>query len=115
MPKVIKTCMPEVNEQNIDILTDAATSPDAFESKCINAAYHLAYKRLISGEATSQETTYFLKLGSKVATLEMKKLEADTKKAEAQAKALDTSKEQQAYDKVIDALMSYRGVTNDNE
>ena len=46
-----------------------AITPEARESQLVSMAYDLVEQRLLNGTATSQETTYFLKLGSSNAKL----------------------------------------------
>ena len=51
-----------------------ATTPEEREQQLTALAYNLVEQRLLDGTATSQETTYFLNLGSQRKRLEEEKL-----------------------------------------
>lgn len=81
----------------------------------VSLAYDLVEKRLREGTATSQETTHFLKLGSKRAQLEMELLEKQAELASAKAesvKAMQHSEE--LFDKAIAAMKRYSGHGGDD-
>lgn len=84
------------------------STPAAKESQLIALAYEEVERRLRDGTATSQETTYFLKLGSTNAALERREQEARIKKLEAQVEAMESMKNVEAlYREAIQAVRSY--------
>lgn len=92
-----------------------AATPEAREAQMVSLAYDLVEKRLREGTATSQETTHFLKLGSKRAQLEMELLEKQAELAAAKAesvKAMQHSEE--LFDKAIAAMKRYSGHGGDD-
>lgn len=59
---------------NNHVLGPPATTPEEREQQLTALAYNLVEQRLLDGTATSQETTYFLNLGSAKKRLEEEKL-----------------------------------------
>ena len=91
-------------------------TPGAKEAQLIALAYDCVEKKLRDGTATSQETTYFLKLGSEQAALEKRQLEERIKLLEAQTKSLAAAEKLEAmYDDVINAVLSYRSPVTSGE
>ena len=86
------------------------------ENQLIAAAYDLAEKRILEGTASSQELTYFLKMGSSKAVLERDRLREENKLLRAKTAALES----QAHDgellnKALKAFKSYRGESEEDE
>lgn len=78
------------------------------EDQLIALAYDLVEERLRNGTATSQETTLFLKLGSRKDRLERDILKKKIKVLEEQAEALQATKRLEAlYSDAINAARSY--------
>lgn len=87
-----------------------ALTPEARESQLISLAYDLVEARLLEGTATSQETTYFLKLASSKTKLENEKLIEENKLLRAKTEAIQSEKKnEEFYAKVLSALKKYNG------
>lgn len=87
-----------------------ALTPEAEENQLIYLATELVKQRLIDGTASSQETTHFLKLGSRKNRLEMEKLEEENKLLRAKTENLQSQKNvEEAYLKAINAMKRYSG------
>lgn len=98
-----KEAWPEHEPETMPRLT-----PNGKESQCIALAYELVEKRLRAGTATSQETTYFLRLGSSFNELEKRQLEEKIKLLEARTEAMESAKRVEAlYTDAISAVTSY--------
>lgn len=92
-----------------------AISPEAEESQCIALATNLVKQRLINGTATSQETTFFLKLGSQQAKLEREKLARENELLRAKTDALNKGADDNVdYKEVLRVLKTYRGEAYNN-
>jgi hypothetical protein len=86
------------------------------QDQMIARAYDLVEQRLIDGTATSQETTYFLKLASDKERLELEKQRQEIKLAEAKIKALEAEQSHtELFEKVVAALRSYQGADYEEE
>lgn len=86
------------------------------ENQLIAAAYDLAEKRILEGTASSQELTYFLKIGSSRTALENEKLREENKLLRAKTEALQAQINNEALlDKALKAFRSYRGEDEDEE
>lgn len=80
------------------------------ENQLIAAAYDLAEKRILEGTASSQELTYFLKMGSSKTKLENEKLKEEVTHLRAKTSALEAQISNEALlDKALRAFRSYRG------
>ena len=80
------------------------------ENQLINLAYDVVEAWLRNNEATSQETTHFLKLGSSQAVLEKKQLEARVELLQSQVEQLrSNARLEEKYDEAIAAMRSYSG------
>lgn len=87
-----------------------ALSPEARENQLISLAYDLVEERLLEGTATSQETTYFLKLASSKTRLENEKLMEENKLLRAKTESIQAEKKnEEFYAKVLAALKKYNG------
>lgn len=86
------------------------------ENQLIAAAYDLAEKRILEGTASSQELTYFLKMGSSKAVLERDKLREENKLLKAKTEALKAQVNNEALlEKALKAFRSYRGDGEDED
>ena len=86
------------------------------ENQLIAAAYDLAEKRILDGTASSQELTYFLKMGSSKTKLENEKLKEEVTHLRAKTSALEAQISNEALlDKALRAFRSYRGEDEDEE
>lgn len=100
-----KTQMP-----NPDRKSRPALTPEARENQMISLAYDLVEQRFRDGTASSQETTYFLKLASDKTRLEKEKLEEENKLLRAKTEAIqEDRKSAEFYSQVLDALKLYSG------
>lgn len=80
------------------------------QNQMINLAYDLVETRLRNGDATSQETTHFLKLGSTLAKLEEEQLQARVELLQGQVEQLrSNARLEEKYDEAIAAMRSYSG------
>lgn len=86
------------------------------ENQLIAASYDLAEKRILEGTASSQELTYFLKLGSSKTRLENEKLKEEVTHLKAKTAALEAQISNEALlDKALRAFRSYRGEIEDED
>lgn len=86
------------------------------ENQLIAAAYDLAEKRILEGTASSQELTYFLKMGSSKTKLENDKLREEVTHLKAKTAALEAQVSNEALlDKALKAFRSYRGEDESEE
>lgn len=93
-----------------------ALTPEARESQLISLAYDLVEERLLEGTATSQETTYFLKLASSKTRLENEKLIEENKLLRAKTEAVQSEKKnEEFYGKVLAALKKYNGQSRQDD
>ena len=82
----------------------------------IARAYDLVEQRLIDGTATSQETTYFLKLASEKEKLEVEKQRQEIELTKAKIKELEAERTQaELFERVVSAIRSYQGVDYEDE
>ena len=86
------------------------------ENQLIAASYDLAERRILEGTASSQELTYFLKLGSSKTRLENEKLKEEVTHLKAKTAALEAQINNEALlDKALRAFRSYRGELEDED
>ena len=79
-------------------------------------AYDLVEQRMRDGTATSQETTYFLKLGNTNQKLEKKKLEKQIELLEAKTEQIKAAKRMdEVYMEAISAFKLYEGNQDDDD
>lgn len=91
-----------------------ATTPEGRENQLINLATNLVEERLRNGTATSQETTFYLKLGSEKEKLEREKLKREIDLLSEKKKALESAeRSEQLFTEAIAAMKRYQG--NDDE
>lgn len=98
-----------IKQEPIELPPPAKTL-EGRENQLINMAYDVVERRLATNEATSQETTHFLKLGSTLAKLEKEQLEARVALLQGQVEQLKSNARLEAkYDEAIAAMRSYSG------
>ncbi len=87
-----------------------ATTPEAREHQLISLAHDEAERQIVSGEASSQVLTHFLKLGSTRERKEQRRLELEAELLEKKAAAMDSAKRvEELYDEAIKAMRRYGG------
>ena len=87
-----------------------ATTPEGRENQLISLAVDLAEEQLISGEASSQVITHFLKLGSSTDRIERDILVERKELLKAQTEAIHSTKKiEEMYKNALDAMRSYTG------
>ena len=87
-----------------------ALTPEARENQMIALAIDLVEQRLLDGTASSQETTFYLKLGSSKAKYEKQLLKAQAEVAVAKKEALDAQRRSdEDLKEVIRAFRQYSG------
>lgn len=97
-------------------LPPPAKTRDGREHQLTNLAYDLVEQRLRNGDATSQETTYFLKAGSATAQLEKEQLAARVELLQGQIEQLrSNARLEEKYDAAIAAMRSYSGQEAETE
>lgn len=91
-------------------------TPEARENQIIAQAYDLAEQQIMSGTASSQVITHFLKLGSTREKLE-KEIKLEEKKLlVAKTESLQSQKQvEMMYKDALNAMRTYSGAGNDNE
>lgn len=94
-----------------------ATSPESREAQISSLAYDLVEQRIRDGTATSQETTYFLRIGSPLAKRQQLKLDKEIELLEAKTEAIKAEKRmEEVYMEAINAMRLYQGIGGeDNE
>lgn len=92
-----------------------AMSSEARDAQMSSLAYDLVEQRMRDGTATSQETTYFLKLGNPNVQLEKKKLEKQIELLEAKTEQIQAAKRMdEVYMLAINAMKMYGGEQEDD-
>lgn len=92
------------------------TTPERYNNQVVAAAYRLAEDQILSGEASAQVITHFLKEGSPRTQLELQRLENENALLKArveQIKAAQNFEEMAA--KAYDAIKTYQGHSDDDE
>ena len=93
-----------------------AMSSEARDAQMSSLAYDLVEQRMRDGTATSQETTYFLKLGNPNVQLEKKKLEKQIELLEAKTEQIQAAKRvDEMYSEAINAFRLYGGEQDDGD
>lgn len=97
-------------DQNSSRKIRPALTPEARETQLISLAMDLVEQRLLNGTATSQETTFFLKLGSMKEKVEKEILEKQKTLIEAKTDALQAAKRiEELYANALSAMREYSG------
>lgn len=93
-----------------------ATTPEERENQLIEAAVDLAEQQLLSGEASAQVITHYLKLGSSREKLEQQRISNEVQLLETKREVMESEKrtEQLMLD-ALNAMRSYTGAGDDNE
>lgn len=87
-----------------------ATTPEGRENQMVSAAIDLAEKQILSGNASSQVITHFLKLGSTRERLEQQRLEHENELTRVKIEALESQKRvEELYMEALSAMRSYAG------
>jgi len=87
-----------------------ATTPEGRENQLISLAADLAEKQLVSGTASSQVITHFLKLASTREKLEQERLQRENLLLSAKVDQISSTKTmEKLYEKAIEAMRSYSG------
>lgn len=87
-----------------------ATTPEARERQLIAAAIDLAEQQILSGKASSQVLTHFLKLASSRERLEQERLKAEVKLVGAKVENLASSANiEQLMKDAMTAMKKYSG------
>lgn len=85
-------------------------TPEAEENQMISLAVDLARKQLQDGTASSQVITHYLKLGTTLAKLEIKKAEADLELTRAKSKSVENAgTSEKIYEEALKAFRGYSG------
>lgn len=88
------------------------------DNQLIALAYDVVEQRLREGSATSQETTYFLKLAAQreKAELDLQIMDRQLKLLEAKTDAIKSAREvEELYSNALKAFRSYRSSADDHE
>lgn len=89
---------------------DPPITQEQWEENLIHLTYDRVEQRLRDGTASSQETVYFLKLGSRKEKLEKEKLEKEVELLRAKTSYLESQElTADKLQEVIDALRVYSG------
>lgn len=92
-----------------------AMTPEGRDAMLTAYAYDLVEKRLREGTASSQETTFFLKLGSKREKLELERLRKENEMLQAKTKAIASEQERaEMYKNAIEAMRRYSAHITDD-
>lgn len=87
-----------------------ATTPELREQQMTALAWDLVEKRLREGTATSQETTFFLKLGTEETRLQREKLRNENLLLEARTEQMAKSDRMESlFEEAIKAFKGYSG------
>lgn len=88
-----------------------ATTPEAREQQLIGMAFDYAEEQFRQGQASSQVTVHFLKLGSERERMERIKLENENILLEARTKQIESqSMNEELVERALDAMRTYQGV-----
>lgn len=87
-----------------------ATTPEGRENQLISLAADLAEKQLISGTASSQVITHFLKLASTREKLEQERLQRENLLLSAKIDQIASGKRiEELYETALNAMRAYAG------
>ena len=105
-----------MGENSTKVKRKPATTPEENENECISLAYDLVKKRLRNGTATSQETTHFLKAGSRKYQLEIEELKRKNDLLVAKVESLESQRRvEDLYANALTAMRTYSGQGNEDE
>jgi len=98
------------------VLPPPAATLEGREDQLILAAYDLVEKRIARGDASAQETTHFLKAGSRFNRAQMDKLEHENEVLRARVKQMEQMASQEdLLEKALRAFKGYSGQVDPNE
>ena len=87
-----------------------ATTPEAMENRLIALAYDAVEEKIRRGEASSQELTHFLKLGSSRERREQRRLELEAEVLQKKIETMESAKRvEEMYESALNAMRSYAG------
>ncbi len=96
--------------------TEPPRSPESVEKEMIGLAMDLAEQRLRDGTASNQIILHFLNLGSSREQLEQEMLQKKSSNLDAKTESIKSSaRQEELYQKAIEALREYNGQRNDEE
>lgn len=85
-------------------------TPESRENQLIALAMDAAQEQLLTGTASSQVITHFLKLGTTLAQLEKEKLEKENELLKAKTESLQSAKRiEELYYNALNAMKNYSG------
>ena len=91
-------------------------SPESRETQMISLAMDLAEEQLLSGTASSQIITHYLKLGTMREQVELEKLQLEKDLVSAKTEAMQSSKRmEELYANAISAMRSYSGDISEDD
>jgi hypothetical protein len=89
-----------------------ATTSEGRENQLISLAADLAEKQLVSGTASSQVITHFLKLASTREKLEQERLHRENLLLSAKVDQISSAKRiEELYEKALNAMRDYAGLS----
>lgn len=87
-------------------------TPEAQEAHMISLAIRLAEKQLREETASAQVITHYLNLATQKKKLELEKIKEENKLLRAKTEAIESArKTEELYQKAIEAMQLYRGVS----
>jgi hypothetical protein len=93
-----------------------ATTPESRELQLIAAAVDLAEEQILSGKASSQVITHYLKLGTTRERLEQERLKRENELLQAKVQSLASAERvEELYSKALNAMRSYAGLQHEEE
>lgn len=93
-----------------------ATTPESREMQLIAAAVDLAEQQILTGKASSQVITHYLKLGTTREKLEQERLRQENLLTQAKIDSLASSaRVEELYTNALKAMRSYAGFPEDEE
>ncbi len=99
-----------VNNEPMQLSGPPATTPEEREQQLTALAYNLVEQRLLDGSATSQETTFFLKLGGERERLEREKLRKENNLLDARYEQVGKGdRMEELLDRAVKAFKGYSG------
>jgi hypothetical protein len=93
-----------------------AKTPEERENQLIDAAVDLAEQQLLSGEASAQVITHYLKLGSSREKLEQARIENEVRLLETKRELMESEKRtEQLMIEALNAMRNYTGANGSDE
>lgn len=93
-----------------------ATTPDERENQLIALASDLAEQQFLSGEASAQVLTHFLKLGSSRERLEQQRLKNEVALLETKRELMESEKRTESLMReALNAMRGYSGIEDPEE